>query len=156
MLALLMLVAALALCSFQYGDKYNLNSMSFADVSRLSSDLGKAQRLAKQGNIELLAGQPVQGKPVRLRGELTDANCLLSRHEHAYDHAFCAKLCVAAGSPAVFLSDEGGRLYVVLPAQNAERIPHFILDKIGVPGVTLSGKLVSSGELTAVAVDGAK
>jgi hypothetical protein len=145
--------ALVGLCAFQYGDQYNLNSMPFAQVSRLTSDLPEAQRLAKKGNIDLLAGQAIPGNGVRLRGELTDANCLLSSHQHAYDHAFCAKLCVAAGSPLVFLADEGGQVYLVLPPRNAMKISNSILDKIGIPGSAVRGKLVSGGKLTALAVD---
>jgi hypothetical protein len=152
-LTLLSSLAVVGLCCFQYGDKYNLNSMPFVEVSRLAADLAKAQKLAKEGNIELLAGQAVQGKSARLRGELTDANCLLSRHEHAYDHAFCAKLCVAGGSPPVFLSDDGGQVYLVLTSQNAVRIPNSILDKIGIPGITVRARIVSSSSLTALVVE---
>ena len=152
-LALLSSIAVAGLCAFQYGDKYNLNSMRFSQVARLASDLPKAEKLAKQGNIGLLAGKTVPGQPVQLRGELTDANCLLGSHEHAYDHAFCAKLCVASGSPLVFLSDQGGQVYFVLTAQNSVKISDSILDKIGVPGVVVSGKLVSADNITALAID---
>lgn len=152
-LTLLSSLAMVGLCSFQYGDKYNLNSMRFAEVSGLTTDLPKAQKLAKEGNIELLAGQAVPGKDVRLRGELTDANCLLVRHAHAYDHAFCAKLCVAAGSPLIFLSDDGGQVYVVLTPKNAVRIADSILDRIGIPGTTVRGRIVSGNNLTSLAVE---
>lgn len=153
--AALALVSSLvvSLCAFQYGDKYNLNSMPFAEVSHLTSDLTKTQKLAKQGNIEVLAGEALQGKRVRLRGELTDANCLLSRHAHAYDHAFCAKLCVASGSPVLFLSDDGGQVLLVLLPQNAMSIPDSILDKIGIPGIMVRGKTLSSSNVTALAVE---
>lgn len=153
-LALLGSIALVGLCSFQYGDKYNLNSMRFSEVRHLASDLPKAEKLAKEGNIELPAGKAVPGQPVQLRGELTDANCFLGRDEHAYHHAFCAKLCIAAGSPLVFLSDEGGQLYLVLTAKNGVKISDSILDKIGVPGVLVSGKLVSAENVTALAIDG--
>src|ERR1035438_624756 len=103
--ALLGCFATLALCPMQFGDRSGLNNMSFAQVQALVSDLGKAQLLAKQGNIEFLGGQVVPGQEVRLRGEFTDANCYLGYRTHAYDHAFCAKLCVAAGSSLVFVSD---------------------------------------------------
>lgn len=153
--AALALVSSLvvSLCAFQYGDKYNLNSMPFAEVSHLTSDLTKTQKLAKQGNIEVLAGEALQGKRVRLRGELTDANCLLSRHAHAYDHAFCAKLCVASGSPVLFLSDDGGQVLLVLLPQNAISIPDSILDKIGIPGIMVRGKTLSSSNVTALVVE---
>ena len=97
--------------------------MSFAQVRALVSDLEKARRLAKQGNIEFLCGQDVSGQAVRLRGEFTDANCYLGYRTHAYDHAFCAKLCVAAGSSLVFVSDHQSKVYVVLTGKNGVRFP---------------------------------
>jgi hypothetical protein len=99
LIAALCFLAVLVLAAFQFGDNNGLNSMPYARVQRLVSDLPKAQKMANDGNLELLAGQPVRGEPVILRGELTDANCYLGTHTHAYDHAFCAKFCVAAGSP---------------------------------------------------------
>lgn len=101
-IALLGLIAVLALCGFQYGDKLGLNGLPFAQVRPLVGDLSKAERMAKQGNIDFFAGQPVAGTPLTLHGELTDANCFLATQTHAYDHAFCAKLCTAAGSPLLY------------------------------------------------------
>lgn len=131
-----------------------MNSMPYAQVAPLVSDLPKAQKMAAEGNIELLAGQVVQGKAVSLRGELTDANCFLSRHEHAYDHAFCAKLCAAAGSPLVFIPDEGGQIYVVLTQPNAVRIPNTILDQVGIPGIVVRGNVLGGNGVTGLALDG--
>ena len=127
--------------------------MPFAQVLPLVSDLAKARALAKQGNIELLAGDVVPGQTVRLRGELTDSNCYLTRHDHAYDHAFCAKLCVAAGSPLVFLSDEGEQLYLVLTRQNAVPIRNDILDSIGVPGIAIAGTIIAGKNIRALAIE---
>src|SRR5579872_68923 len=73
----LAVLTALGLCAFQFGDRYGLNGMPFSQIQPLVSDLAKAQRMAKQGNIELHARQPVRGEAVTLRGELTDANCYL-------------------------------------------------------------------------------
>src|ERR1700688_3261635 len=97
-------IFALGLCAFQFGDRNELNKMPYAEVETLVSDLAKAKTLAKQGNIDLLVGQVEPGDTVRVRGEITDANCYLGSHVHAYDHAFCAKLCAAAGSPLVFIA----------------------------------------------------
>src|SRR6266481_5246286 len=94
---LLSAIATLGLCAFQFGDRYGLNNMPFSQVQALVSDLANARRLAKQGNIDLLVGQTVPAKAVSLRGEITDANCYLGGHAHGYDHAFCAKMCAAAG-----------------------------------------------------------
>lgn len=146
-------MTVLGLCSFQFGDRNNLNSMPFARVRPLVSDLARAQALAKQGNIDLLAGNAVPGESVSLRGELNDANCYLASHKHAYDHAFCAKLCVAAGSPLVFISDQGGQTYFVLTASNAVPIPGEVLDSIGVPGITIRGRIVTAEAVKAVAIE---
>jgi hypothetical protein len=151
---LLSAIATFGLCAFQFGDRYGLNSMPFGQVQPLVSDLAKARRLAKQGNIDLLVGETVPGKAVNLRGEITDANCYIGRHTHGYDHAFCAKLCAAAGSPLVFISDQGGEIYLVLSERNAIRLPDSILDRIGVPGIVVKGKVLDAGGMRALAVEG--
>lgn len=150
--ALLGLITMLALCGFQYGDKLGLNGLPFSQVRPLVSDLSKAEGMAKQGNIDYFAGQSVEGKPVTLRGELTDANCYLATQTHAYDHAFCAKLCAAAGSPLVFLPDQGGTPYVVLTPRNGVPVPEKLLDQIGVPGIAVQGKTLEYGGVKALAI----
>jgi hypothetical protein len=147
-------IATLGLCAFQFGDRYELNKMPFTEVRPLVFDLAKARSLAKQGNIDLLAGQTEPGETVRLRGEVTDANCYLGIHMHAYDHAFCAKLCAAAGGPLVFIPDQGGELFLVLNEQNGVRLPESVLDRIGVPGIVLKGRVLEAGGLRALAVEG--
>jgi hypothetical protein len=150
--ALLSFIAVLALCGFQYGDKLGLNGLPFAQVRPLVADLSKAQRMANQGNIDFFAGQPVPGKPLTLRGELSDANCFLTTQTHAYDHAFCAKLCAAAGSPLVFIPDQGGPPYLVLTPRNGVPWPERLLDQIGVPGIVVQGKVLESGGIKALAI----
>ena len=153
-MVLLSAIATLGLCAFQFGDRYDLNNMPFAQVQALVSDLAKAQKMAKQGNVELLAGETMPGSAVSLRGEVTDANCYLASHTHAYDHAFCAKLCAAAGSPLLFISDQGGQVYLVLTERNGLRLPEEVLDRIGVPGVMVKGKTFEPEGLRALAVEG--
>ena len=128
--------------------------MPFERVQPLVSDLAKARRLAKQGNIDLLVGQTVPGKTASLRGEITDANCYLGSHTHGYDHAFCAKLCVAAGSPLVFVSDQGGEIYLVLSERNGIELPENVLDHIGVPGIVVKGKVLDAGGIRTLAIEG--
>lgn len=128
--------------------------MPFSQVQPFVSYLARAQRMAKQGNIELDAGQALKGQSVRLRGELTDANCFLSTHTHAYDHAFCAKLCVAAGSPLLFVPDQGDQIYIVLTAQNGMKLPADVLDQIGVPGILVTGKILEANGLRTLALQG--
>jgi hypothetical protein len=153
-MVLLSAIATLGLRAFQFGDRYDLNNMPFAQVQALVSDLAKAQKMAKQGNVELLAGETMPGSAMSLRGEVTDANCYLGSHTHAYDHAFCAKLCAAAGSPLLFISDQGGQVYLVLTERNGLRLPEEVLDRIGVPGVMVKGKTFEAEGLRALAVEG--
>lgn len=150
--AFLLLFAGVGLCAFQFGDRYGLNSLPFANVRPLVSDLPKARKMAKEGNIDLFAGEAVRGEPVSLRGELTDANCYLGTHTHAYDHAFCAKLCAAAGSSLVFVPDRGGQTYVVLTSQNGVPLPNEVLDQIGVPGLVVTGKVFEADGVKALAI----
>ena len=152
--AFLFLLAGLGLYAFQFGDRNNLNGMPFQQVKTFVADLAKAQQLAKQGNIEFLGGESVPGKPVKLRGEITDANCFLGKHTHAYDHAFCAKLCAAAGSPLVFIPDQGGTTYLVLTQRNAVRTADDALNQIGVPGIIVKGRVLESNAMPALAIEG--
>jgi hypothetical protein len=147
-------IAALGFCAFQFGDRVELNKMPFTDVQSLVFDLANARRLAKQGNIDLFAGQAEPGETVSLRGEVTDANCYLGNHTHAYDHAFCAKLCAAAGGPLVFIPDQGEEIYLVLNERNGIHLPESVLDRIGVPGIVVRGKVLKAGGMRALAVEG--
>jgi hypothetical protein len=153
LIAALCLLAVLLLAAFQFGDNNGLNNMSFAQVQRLISDLPKAQKMADAGNLELLAGRPVRGEATTLHGELTDANCFLGTHNHGYDHAFCARFCAAAGSPLLFVSDQGGVAYVVLTATNSVPLPENILNLIGVPGILVKGKTFEVNGVRALAIE---
>jgi hypothetical protein len=153
LVAALCFLAVLVLAAFQFGDNNGLNSMPYAQVRRLVPDLPKAKKMASDGNLELLAGQLVRGEPVTLRGELTDANCYLGTHTHAYDHAFCAKFCAAAGSPLLFISDQGGVAYVVLTAHNGVPLPENILNLIGVPGIAVKGRTLNTNGVKTFAVE---
>jgi hypothetical protein len=153
LIASLSFLAVLVLAAFQFGDNNGLNNMPFAQVQRLVSDLPKAQKMANDGNLELLAGKPVPGEPATLRGELTDANCFLATHTHAYDHAFCAKFCAAAGSPLLFISDQGGLVYVVLTARNGVPLPESVLNLIGVPGIAVKGTTLEANRVRILAVE---
>jgi len=141
------------LAAFQFGDNNGLNNMPFAQAQRLVSDLPKAQKMANDGNLELLAGRPVPGEPASLRGELTDANCFLGTHTHAYDHAFCAKFCAAAGSPLLFISDQDGLVYVVLTSRNGVQLPENVLNLIGVPGIKVKGRTLDANGVKTLAVE---
>src|SRR4029077_8039740 len=72
--ALLITIATLGLCAFQFGDRNELKKMQFTQVQRLVSELPKAPRMPKQGNIDWVLGQAEPGEAVSLRGEVADAN----------------------------------------------------------------------------------
>jgi len=150
----LLALAALALCAFQFGDRNDLHSMPFVKVQALLSDVAQAQKMAKQGNIDLFVGQMIQGRAVNVRGEVTDANCYFGAHRHAYDHAFCAKMCAAAGGPLVFVPDQAGQPYLVLSERNGAKLPDDVLDRIGIPGIVLKGKVFDADGIHVLAVDG--
>jgi hypothetical protein len=69
------------------------------------------------------------------------------------DHAFCAKLCVANGSPLLFVSDQQSEVYLVLTATNGVQLHADVLNHIGVPGVVLKGKLIENGDQRLLAVE---
>jgi len=103
----------------------------------------------------LMGGVAVEGKEVTLKGELTGANCYLSRGIHGHDHALCAKACVAAGSPVIFIAQDG-KVYTVLLAKDGTSLPEAALDDLGRPGVTIEGKLVSGHGQEALALESVK
>jgi hypothetical protein len=150
------LLAAVCLSAFQFGDRNGLNGLRYAQVQPLVSNLAKARSLAQQGNIDLLAGQAVPGTSITLRGELTDANCYLGSHTHAYDHAFCAKFCAAAGSPLVFVPDQEDRVYLVLTSLNGIPFPADILDQMGVPGIVVNGRVLGADGVRALMIESLK
>jgi hypothetical protein len=156
LIASLCFLAVLVLGAFQFGDNNGLNNMPFAKVRLLVPNLPKAQKMANDGNLELLAGKPVPGVAVTLRGELTDANCFLGTHTHAYDHAFCAKFCAAAGSPLLFISDQDAQVYVVLTARNGIQLPESVLNLIGVPGIVVKGRTLEANGVKTLAVESAQ
>ena len=65
-----------------------------------------------------------------------------------------AKLCAAAGGPLVFISDQSGELYLVLTEQNGVRLPENVLNRIGVPGIVIKGKVLDTIGMRALAVEG--
>jgi hypothetical protein len=53
----------------------------------------------------------------------------------------------------VFVSDQRAKAYVVLTGKNGIRLPENVLDRIGVPGVLVTGRLVEGEGVKALAVD---
>ena len=150
------LFLAAGLCARQFGDRNGMNSMTFEEVKALASDPQRARLMAQQGNVDLFVGKEVAGQMVKLRGELTDGNCFLDKGIHAYDHAFCAKACVAAGSPVVFISDDDGKVYSVITPRNGVAVPEKVMDLLGIPGITVRGRVSRSQGMNVLAVESAE
>jgi hypothetical protein len=108
--------------------------------------------MAKKDDVPLMGGVAIEGKEVTLKGELTGANCYLSRGIHGPNHALCAKACVAAGAPVIFLAQDG-KVYTVLPAKDGTSLPEAALDDLGKPGVTVEGKLITGHGQEAIALE---
>lgn len=156
LLSLLMVLAVGSTALFGQGmpmQKMNMNDMPYAKVRAMLSNPAmkmKAMEMAKMNHVLLMAGQPVQGRAVTWKGELTGANCYLSQGLHGHNHALCAKACVAAGSPVIFIHD--GRVYSVLTAKDGMPLPQAAYDDLGVAGVTIQGQVVDAHGGHAIAV----
>lgn len=136
-------------------NKMDMNDMPYAQVKAMMSNpeqATKAMQMAKMNHVMLMAGMPVKGRSVTLKGELTDANCYVSDGLHGHNHAMCAKACVAAGSPMVFLADSG-KVYTILTAKDGMALPEDALNDLGKPGVTVHGTVVKSHGVDALALE---
>ena len=133
----------------------DMNNLPYDSVRAMLSDPGRraqAMDMAKAHHVVLMAGHPVEGRSVTLKGELTGANCYLSGGMRGHDHAMCAKACVSAGSPVVFIAEDG-TVYGVLTGVNGMPLPKDVYDDLGRPGVTVHGKAVKSHGLNVIAIE---
>ena len=54
----------------------------------------------------------------------------------------------------VFIPDQGGEIYLVLNERNGTGVPENVLERIGVPGIVLEGKVIEADRVRALAVEG--
>ncbi|MGD2062901.1 MAG: hypothetical protein PVF51_04890 [Nitrospirota bacterium] len=88
--------------------------------------------------------------PTTLKGEVIDTACYLGHGARGDKHRQCALNCLASGIPPSLLTDEG-KLYLLLPPHGS----HDAYDKVkgmAAQVVTVTGRLLSSGGLTALEV----
>ncbi len=150
----LLLAAILVWGQGNTGKSTNMNNLPFAKVSSMLStpaQAAKTEKMAKANGVTLMGGQPINGKAMTLTGELTGADCYLSQGLHEPSHAFCAKACVAHGSPIVFLANDG-TVYVVLTPKDGVHYPEALLDDLGKPGVTVTANELESRGIKAISV----
>lgn len=146
-------LAGIALFAQSMQKKMDMNDMPYAKVKAALSNPAtrmKAVEMAKKNHVLLMGGRPVQGRPVAWKGELTGANCYLSAGMHGHHHALCAKACVVAGTPILFL--HAGRTYLVLTPADGRPLPQGAYNDLGDPGVTVHGKVLHSHGIWAIAV----
>jgi hypothetical protein len=140
---------------FSHMSKEQILDMPYAQVKAALSNPDERVDLleaVKKDNIILMGGQAVEGKELTMKGELTGANCYLSRGIHGHEHALCAKACVLAGSPVIFLADDG-KVYTVLTPEDGRPLPEKALDELGQPGISVHGKLVEAHGQAALALE---
>ncbi len=153
--AALSLLAGAGLAAQGQMGKMDMNDMPYDSVRAMMADPARraqAMEMAKMNNVLLMAGQPVPGKPVTLKGELTGANCYLSAGLHGHTHAMCAKACVSAGSPVVFMA-ANGTVYAVLTGVDGMPLPKEVYEDLGRAGVTVTGKTLESHGLNMIAIE---
>ncbi len=153
-----LLVAGLCLAAsaaWAQGKMMDMNDMPYDSVKAIFSDPARksmAMEMAQKQGVLLMGGMSVHGKQVTLKGELTGANCYLSGGLHGHSHGLCAKACVLAGSPVLFIANDG-TIYTVLTAKNAMPLPEGALDLLGRPGVTVTGTVVTTHGVKALGVE---
>ncbi len=135
--------------------KMDMNDTPYDSVRAMLADPARraqAMEMAKMNHVVLMAGQPVPGKAVTLKGELTGGNCYLSGGLRGHTHAMCAKACVGAGSPVVFIA-ENGTVYAVLTGVDGMPLPKEVYDDLGRASVTVKGKTLKSHGLNMIALE---
>lgn len=153
LLGLVALGGAAILLAQSMQSKMDMNDLPYAKVKAMLADPAQkidAMHMAKMNHVVLMAGLPVEGKAVTWSGELTGANCYLSLGLRGHNHALCAKACVAAGSPVIFIHDR--RVYTVLTGSDGMPLPAEAYDALGVAGATVRGQLVDSPGTPAIAL----
>ena len=152
------LLVAVALClappALRAQMQMNMNDLPYDSVKAILNDPVRgpqAMEMAKKMGVVLMAGMPVEGKEVTLKGEITGANCFLSGGLRGHNHAMCAKACVAAGTPVLFLADNGA-IYTVLTGKNGVALPAGTLDLLGRAGITVKGSILTTHGVKSLAL----
>ena len=92
-------------------------------------------------------------KTVTVKGEVVDTMCYASMGAKGEGHAKCGMTCAAKGVPVGLV--EGSKMYILLPAKDAQGLPKAVTEKMG-KEVTVTGKTYSAGGNTFLTVDSVK
>jgi hypothetical protein len=148
------LLAAAFLWSQSGVTKEQLLDMPYAKVKTMLSNPQSTARLLttlKKNGVVAMGGVPIKGREVTLKGELIGAECYLGHGMRGHEYAFCAKACVAEGSPVLFIADNG-TTYLALPPKAGTPLPEKAYNDLGKSGVTVKAAEVDSHGFKALAI----
>lgn len=80
--------------------------------------------------------------PVTVKGEVVDTFCYASMGARGESHAKCGIGCAAKGIPVGLV--EGSKMYILLPAKDAQGLPKTVVDHMG-KVITVTGDAYSAG-----------
>jgi len=85
---------------------------------------------------------------VSIKGEVVDLWCYMDHKGHGSKHKSCAVTCAKAGNP-MGIVDESGHLYIAMGGKKHQPGREVLIDHMA-EAVTVKGKLVKDGGLTAI------
>ena len=91
--------------------------------------------------------------PVTVKGEVVDTFCYASMGARGESHAKCGMGCAKNGIPVGLV--EGNKMYILLPAKDAQPLPAAVTEKMG-KVVTVTGQAFSSGGVSFLTVESVK
>ncbi|MHB8384439.1 MAG: hypothetical protein ACYDC3_19115 [Candidatus Binataceae bacterium] len=95
------------------------------------------------------------GTSKSVTGTLEDSFCYGSMGAHGPSHQKCAMGCAKVGIPVSLVESDTKKIYILLPAKNAQPMPDDIINKME-DKVTVSGKEYSKGGVNFLTVDSVK
>lgn len=92
--------------------------------SKPAAEIGKKVRADQPWSVTTVTssikGEPVQGKPVSLTGEIIDISCYLQVGKHGDKHKDCGQKCARHGQPIGLLTEDGD-VYTLIDEEHDPR-----------------------------------
>ncbi|MGC1679437.1 MAG: hypothetical protein WA740_18030 [Candidatus Binataceae bacterium] len=95
------------------------------------------------------------GTAKSVTGTLEDSFCYGTMGAHGASHQKCAMGCAKAGIPVSLVESDTKKIYILMPAKNAQSLPDDVVSKME-DTVTVSGKEYSKGGVNFLTVDSVK
>lgn len=105
------------------------------------------------GTLLLAFAALAADKTVTVKGEVVDTFCYAAMGASGPGHAKCGMGCAAKGIPVGLV--EGKKMYILLPAKDAEPLPKAVIEHMG-KVVTVTGKTYESGGNSFLTVESVK